>query len=721
MRSITALTGLCLVLSMPALSADPGLAADDGADVPMVLTPARLRQPVAEVPASVTVIDRETIEASGAREIYQVLQLVPGMAALDVDGNVPTVSYHPTQARDIRRMLVLIDGRSLYQSGLARVLWNDFPLEIEDVERIEVTRGPAAAAYGANAFSAVINIISRHPRDVVGTEVSVRAGSNGILDRRLTSAHASDSGALRMTVARRDDDGYDEPFDDDPLVDGVPDDKTIETFNLRYAHELNLTQSFEVLAGGSRTSLARPIEEGFTQVMEITRPPEVENERSFLQLRYNHDFSARNQLKVQLYGQSSYNNAPFGGCMISPVTGKADSGGGVWFSEELRDLFEQNDRDIDATIAAFGSDPAVGARLTALYSYDGGNGAGALCPTFDFAVREKRYDLEVQDTAIFTDWLRLVMGANLRQDRIESETYIGGKDSNASRRVFGNLETRLPAGFILNLGGYWEKDQINGEFFSPRYALTWLFLPEHSLRFVYSESLRTMDIYEINADVHLKLNDANGPYRTDPQGTLGWSDPEFFVTQRSLGLLDPEEIVSREVGYFGRFGALALDIRVFEEELRNLVSGALNPFVFDPNNNGEVDLRGREAQLSWRMHRQHLLRLAGAHIHTEARNPVWSQIQIEERLAARDSASLLWRYDISRRWMASTGWYFGAEYNDYRYERGDFNLVHRMPVADAELQLGLLVQKKLVKDPVVFEENAYDDDDRYWLTAAVTF
>ncbi|MGB1220122.1 MAG: TonB-dependent receptor domain-containing protein, partial [Alcanivoracaceae bacterium] len=278
-----------------------------------------------------------------------------------------------------------------------------------------------------------------------------------------------------------------------------------------------------------------------------------------------------------------------------------------------------------------------------------------------------------------------------------------------------------PAGFILNLGGYWEKDQINGEFFSPRYALTWLFLPEHSLRFVYSESLRTMDIYEINADVHLKLNDANGPYRTDPQGTLGWSDPEFFVTQRSLGLLDPEEIVSREVGYFGRFGALALDIRVFEEELRNLVSGALNPFVFDPNNNGEVDLRGREAQLSWRMHRQHLLRLAGAHIHTEARNPVWSQIQIEERLAARDSASLLWRYDISRRWMASTGWYFGAEYNDYRYERGDFNLVHRMPVADAELQLGLLVQKKLVKDPVVFEENAYDDDDRYWLTAAVTF
>ena len=721
MRSVRMLALACVV-ALPGYgwSQEAGDALD-AAELPMVLTPARLRQSVAEVPASVTVIDRETIEATGAREIYQVLQLVPGMTALDVDGNVPTVSYHPTQARDIRRMLVLVDGRSLYQSGLARVLWNDFPLEIEDVERIEVTRGPAAAAYGANAFSAVINIISRHPRDVVGTQVAVRAGNNGILDRRLTTAHATDNSALRMTVARRQDDGYDEPFDDDPDVDAITDGKTIETFNLRYAYDLDVDQSLEVLAGGARTSLERPIEEAFNQVMEITRPPEVENERAFFQMRYSQDLSAKNQLQVQLYGQSTYNNAPFGGCMISPVTGKADSGGGIWFSSELRDLFEANNRDIDATIAAFGGDPAVGARLTALYGYDGGNGAGALCPTFDFAVREKRYDLEIQDTAIFTDWLRLVVGANLRQDRIDSETYINGKESNTSRRVFGNLETRLPANLILNLGGYWEKDQINGEFFSPRYALTWLFLPEHSLRYVYSESLRTMDIYELNADVRLKLTDANGPYRTDPQGTLGWSDPEFFVTQRSLGLLEPEEIVSREIGYFGRFGSLELDVRFFEEELRNLVSGALNPFVFDPNNNGEVDIHGREAQLSWRFHPKHRLLLAGAHVHTEARNPVLSQKQIEERLAARDSASMLWRYDISRRWMLSTGWYFGAEYNDYRYERGDLNVTHRVPLPGSELLFGLLVQKKLVKDPVVFDENEYDDDHRYWLTAAVTF
>ena len=76
----------------------------------MVLTPARVSQPQSEAPASVTVIDRNLIEASGARELYEVLRLVPGMSAVKVDGNVPTVAYHGTQARDSRRMLVLLTG-----------------------------------------------------------------------------------------------------------------------------------------------------------------------------------------------------------------------------------------------------------------------------------------------------------------------------------------------------------------------------------------------------------------------------------------------------------------------------------------------------------------------------------------------------------------------------------------------------------------------------------
>ena len=275
-----AVLGLFITSSamVPAFAFDDtsSLFGDD--EVPMVLTPARLRQPQSQVPASVTVIDRELIEASGAREIYQLLQLVPGMSAVKVDGNVPTVSYHGTQSRDARRMLVMIDGRSQYLPGLARVLWNDFPIEIEDIERIEVTRGPAAAAYGANAFQGVINIITRHPQDVSGSTVAVRGGNNAVRDWRVSTADSKDGVSSRVTVASRHDAGYTEPFRGEPRRDS----KSVQTINLRSHIEINERDSLELMAGGSQRTLDLPTERSdFEDFTDFTVLPENRSEEVF--------------------------------------------------------------------------------------------------------------------------------------------------------------------------------------------------------------------------------------------------------------------------------------------------------------------------------------------------------------------------------------------------------------------------------------------------------
>lgn len=86
-----AVLGLLLTSSatVPAFAFDDTSSLFGNDEVPMVLTPARLRQPQSQVPASVTVIDRELIEASGAREIYQLLQLVPGMSAVRLTAMFP--------------------------------------------------------------------------------------------------------------------------------------------------------------------------------------------------------------------------------------------------------------------------------------------------------------------------------------------------------------------------------------------------------------------------------------------------------------------------------------------------------------------------------------------------------------------------------------------------------------------------------------------------------
>jgi iron complex outermembrane recepter protein len=729
------LLGTAATAPAQAFDGDAPLFGDD--DVPLVLTPARLSQPQSQVPASVTVIDRELIEATGAREIYQLLQLVPGMAAVKVDGNVPTVSYHGTQSRDVRRMLVMIDGRSQYLPGLARVLWNDFPIEIEDIERIEVTRGPAAAAYGANAFQGVINIITRHPQDVSGSTVAVRGGNNSVRDWRVSTANADNGISSRVTVASRHDGGYSEPFRGQPRRDA----KAVQTINLRTHVELNERDALEVLAGGSRRVLELPTERSdFDEFTDFTSLPENRSEEAFAQLRWNRDVSDRHQMRMQAYTQYKRTEEDFSGCftvplddvplairpLVEPVLSRPEAGA-ILFSREMRDLFEANGRNVDATYTAFitalltnPSAPVI-TRLNGLIAAN----AGSFCGQINPQIIERRHDLEIENVFQFDEYTRLMIGANLRLDQGESETYVDGEVDNVSQRIFSNLEIHLLDPVYVNLGGYWERDQLNGRYFSPRGALIYQFLPSQSLRFVYSEALRTMDIYEKHADIHVRAENLAGIYGADPQAALGWDSPEFFATQSSGGTLKPERIRSREIGYFARFGTLEWDLRLFQESLSDLVSGPLNPQSFRPDNDARVDIQGAEAQLAWRPHPRHLLRLTGARIDTEVEHPLRSSVRIEQALAAETLTSALWRFDLSERWMLASNWYRADNWKDRRhavvYERVDFQVSRRVRAPRGSFEVNAVVQHLLTDDPIVRNNNLYREDSLYWLSAVVSF
>lgn len=218
------LTAFPLIFALAAPSTTLAAEDPDAADtldlpIPQVLTPVRLKQPRTEVPASVTVIDRELIDAAGVREIPELLRLVPGMVSAARSGWDYVVSYHGTNRRNSRRMQVLIDGRSIYQAGLATIEWTDIPLAMEDIERIEITRGPNTAAYGANAFLGIINIITKHPDDSSRVRVKATRGSNGTEDYYAsTSGNVADS-SYRLTVAKRRDNGFDRRDDDSERVD----------------------------------------------------------------------------------------------------------------------------------------------------------------------------------------------------------------------------------------------------------------------------------------------------------------------------------------------------------------------------------------------------------------------------------------------------------------------------------------------------------------------
>lgn len=112
-----------------------------------------------------------------------------------------------------RRMQVMVDGRSVYLPSFGGVRWDTLPLAIQDIERIEVVRGPNAASFGANAFTGIINSITRHPDDVTGRTLNLSGGEHDRREAWFRWAGSSESGSHRISLGDRREGGM--TFQDD--------------------------------------------------------------------------------------------------------------------------------------------------------------------------------------------------------------------------------------------------------------------------------------------------------------------------------------------------------------------------------------------------------------------------------------------------------------------------------------------------------------------------
>jgi len=187
------------------------IAADFFDEAPLILTASRMSKPLSESPASVSVIDRQMIEASGVREIADLFRLVPGFIVGYHSGNTPVVTYHGMGQIFARQLQVLVDGRSVFVPSFGGVPWSNLPLLIEDIERIEIIRGPNAVTYGANAFLATINIITRHAAEDFGSRYSITSSDNShpdIKDAYVRVGYHHEDLDWRFSAGTMNDDGF---------------------------------------------------------------------------------------------------------------------------------------------------------------------------------------------------------------------------------------------------------------------------------------------------------------------------------------------------------------------------------------------------------------------------------------------------------------------------------------------------------------------------------
>jgi iron complex outermembrane receptor protein len=142
-----------------------------------VTSVSKKKQKLSRTASAIFVITAEDIERSGANNIPDLLRMAPGIDVAQIDANTWAISVRGLNGRFSNELLVLMDGRTVYTPTFGGVLWDALDIPLEDIERIEIIRGPGATVWGANAVNGVVNIITRKAGDTGGGMIEAGAGN----------------------------------------------------------------------------------------------------------------------------------------------------------------------------------------------------------------------------------------------------------------------------------------------------------------------------------------------------------------------------------------------------------------------------------------------------------------------------------------------------------------------------------------------------------------
>ena len=261
-------------------------------NIPVVLSVARLAQSQADAPGSVTVIDRDLIRASGVRDISDLLRLVPGFQVTPPSQYAARVVYHGLSDEFTPRLQVLVDGRSQYSPlYFGGVNWSLMPVALEDIDHIEVIRGSNSAAYGANAFMGVVNIVTLDPSQTRGALLKYNRGNEGVRDGLIRVGQGNDIFNYRLSMHRNSDQG----------IANQIDDRTSQQFDFRADWQATDRDTLRLSAGqaGNDVQNGRP--------NRPCDPPRTFAQRNaHLQVDWQHTIAADEDVKVRYYRQQEW-------------------------------------------------------------------------------------------------------------------------------------------------------------------------------------------------------------------------------------------------------------------------------------------------------------------------------------------------------------------------------------------------------------------------------
>jgi len=261
----------------------------------LVAIGSRRLQQVSESPSAVSIITAEDIRQSGVVDLVDLFRMIPGMDVTTFDGPRSSVSVRGFNQEFARTMLVMVDRRIVFLHQQGGTVWRYLPIFLEDVERIEILRGPGSTLYGINALTGVINIITKDPEKYEGWLFSSTFGSNELaLGTLIEDQVYHNNLSYRLSLGYQRDSGFEEDRQGAPLDD----DKRIP--KARFQAKYNLSESSDLRLAVGYLHGER---EGFFSVptRPAGAPGHEEFESFFLQGQYENRFSPTSSLFVQVY------------------------------------------------------------------------------------------------------------------------------------------------------------------------------------------------------------------------------------------------------------------------------------------------------------------------------------------------------------------------------------------------------------------------------------
>ena len=633
-----------VVLSELVLSA--GITEEDIlGDIPLVMAATRLPQSVTDTPVAITVIDRKMIDASGFIEIPDLLRLVPGFqVGLSWRDHHTAVTYHGQSDGLSRRMQVLIDGRVAVGSLFGVVDWDRLGIVVDDIDRIEVVRGPASISFGSNAFNGAINIITRSPYDNPGLRMSAVVGSQ---DTGITSAqysHVGEKFDYRASVNYFHTDGF----------SGVNDELIVRSGRFQGHYQIAADIALDFQLGHAEGPWGRG---GFSLPVDPVGSKDASEK--YGNFRLTQSASPGNEWYLQVGMSSVEEDDEFEVGLLSDLLGISPAQVPLVFPG-------QQDQQL----------------VGSFYNFD-----------------TKRLDLEFQQLFTLGHGHRAVWGMSYRKDTVDGISNMGktGRETMETYRISGSTEYRLSPQFLVNLGATYEDNNHHKGDLSYRLGFNMTLIKGHVVRFSIAESRRHPFLGEHMLDLAVRFNDGTVleqiqqiPQELDSEklrsyelGYVGsWIDGAFTVDAKLF-----REEFENEAGY------------VSDPDFPELVS-VVNVGSIGYVNGGATEIVGIETGIKWQLNSQTDLWLSYAFSEADQHCQALDfRCAHKNDATPRHTASLLMSHDFGRGWEASLGYYYlddtawivwGGDVESY--DRVDMRIARTFNIGRSSLKLELIGQ-----------------------------